>query len=533
MLINAKPAQVEQPLEGLNMLDKGQGLPQGKPFSQLFASMINQPGKQIANSDKMAEEQTIGTANDLPVSVIDVSALLEGKTIPASQVDNAEPSEAFASMRLDVANLDVPNIDKDSVNLPGLVNSNIDAASELSADNNLDIVVQSNTESVDMVVNDGEAPEQNNVLNLAGYQEVDSVDNPILSQSQEFGYSVSDASIDESANNVANVTMPSEATQETVDKSVDETTSPESIQANNLATDSLQKSAVASSSQNVTGMASNVSHAGATVTANQQVVNQQSGVQQPGSQTSSAAHWGASSSDGSQSSGFAQGGQSGSQSNGQQSAQPGTQPNAQPYIANAIQSSQFQEKRAQNIEQQMAVKATDELIVKADSKESLLAIDGLSGDKKTFLPPGMQSIPVPVRSPQWGQAFGQRVVYMANNKLQQAQITLNPEKLGPVQVKLHIDKDQQVHVSMNAQHLTTREAMENAIPRLREMLEQAGIDLASVDVGEQSNFANNSDGESGSENNANSSAMSADSDGVEQSLTKTTIMSDNIVDFYA
>ena len=36
MLINAKPAQVEQPLEGLNMLDKGQGLPQGKPFSTAF-----------------------------------------------------------------------------------------------------------------------------------------------------------------------------------------------------------------------------------------------------------------------------------------------------------------------------------------------------------------------------------------------------------------------------------------------------------------------------------------------------------------
>lgn len=160
----------------------------------------------------------------------------------------------------------------------------------------------------------------------------------------------------------------------------------------------------------------------------------------------------------------------------------------------------------------------------------------VASERRGLLPVGLQSIGLPVTHQKWGQALGQRVVYMANQQLQQAQITLNPEKLGPVQVRLQIDHDQKVNVVMTAQHSVTREAMETAMPRLREMLEQAGVDVASVDVNDQKQFA-----ESEKETSKNQQASSANSAGDEETdgaLTGddsgvTTYSTDNIVDYYA
>lgn len=156
---------------------------------------------------------------------------------------------------------------------------------------------------------------------------------------------------------------------------------------------------------------------------------------------------------------------------------------------------------------------------------------GLAFDKRAQLPLNLQSINTPVRHPQWGQALGQRVVVMANSQIQEAKITLNPEKLGPVQIKLHVDKDQMVHVSMHAQQGATREAMENAIPRLREMLEQAGISFGSLDVGDQAQFEQNQQ-----EQNASAGQLAINDFNDESSEEKTAILApktDNIVDYYA
>jgi len=217
------------------------------------------------------------------------------------------------------------------------------------------------------------------------------------------------------------------------------------------------------------------------------------------------------------------------QGQGSQSSPQGGQ--GQQAFAAQQQMMQVQEQRSKAVEQQMAVKTTEEL-AKLDSKETLLSGEFSLGDRRGQLPIGLQSIQQPVKHPQWGQALGQRVVFMATNQLQQAQITLNPEKLGPVQVKLHMDKDQQVHVTMTAQHSTTREAMESALPRLREMLEQSGVDLGSVDVSDDNQFAEN---ETQEEQSAHGSTEGAeqDSDTQENSAAVKVASTDNIVDYYA
>ncbi|PLA73902.1 hypothetical protein CYQ88_08680 [Hydrogenovibrio sp. SC-1] len=189
--------------------------------------------------------------------------------------------------------------------------------------------------------------------------------------------------------------------------------------------------------------------------------------------------------------------------------------------------------------QQEGVRSFNEALIteeaKAEKSEKLLGSLGVSLDGRAQLPSGMQTMSQPMRSPQWGQALGQRITYMANNKVQEAKITLNPEKLGTIQIKLNIDKDSQLHVSMTAQQGTTREAIENAMPRLREILDAAGIGLGSLDVRDERTFArdqNQDASQGGKDSGLNGSSTDAD----DEEMTETApieIATDNLVDYYA
>jgi len=92
-------------------------------------------------------------------------------------------------------------------------------------------------------------------------------------------------------------------------------------------------------------------------------------------------------------------------------------------------------------------------------------------------------IGTPVRDPAWGEQIGQRVMLMAANQLQTAEIRLTPAEMGPLRVQVSLD-DGATNVSFHAQHAVTREAIEQALPRLREMLAENGLSLGQADVGE-------------------------------------------------
>lgn len=89
---------------------------------------------------------------------------------------------------------------------------------------------------------------------------------------------------------------------------------------------------------------------------------------------------------------------------------------------------------------------------------------------------------VSMRHPQWAQDMGQKIGMMVNSKLNEVEIRLDPAELGSVQIRLRMDEDNKAHVSMTAVNGLTRDMLENALPRLREMLSQQGIDLGSADV---------------------------------------------------
>lgn len=108
--------------------------------------------------------------------------------------------------------------------------------------------------------------------------------------------------------------------------------------------------------------------------------------------------------------------------------------------------------------------------------------------------------------PGWDQAFGEKIQWMVNQRVQGAQIRLNPAQLGPMEVNIQVKNDQ-ASIQFNSAHVLVREALEAAIPRLRDMMESSGVELVDVDVSGQS-FAERQTG-SGQEPTADN-AFSAD-----------------------
>lgn len=104
-------------------------------------------------------------------------------------------------------------------------------------------------------------------------------------------------------------------------------------------------------------------------------------------------------------------------------------------------------------------------------------------------------IPARVGTQAWDNQVSQRVVYMIG-KEQAATLTLNPPDLGPVQIVLNVSNDQ-ASVAFSSNQLEVRQALENALPRLRDMMSESGIALgnATVDAGVADNRQAQQDGE--------------------------------------
>jgi len=70
---------------------------------------------------------------------------------------------------------------------------------------------------------------------------------------------------------------------------------------------------------------------------------------------------------------------------------------------------------------------------------------------------------------------------MAKGDHQVAQLKITPPNLGVIEVRLNINHDQ-ASVSFVSHHALVRDAIESAMPRLREMLAEQALDLVQTDV---------------------------------------------------
>lgn len=151
--------------------------------------------------------------------------------------------------------------------------------------------------------------------------------------------------------------------------------------------------------------------------------------------------------------------------------------------------------------------------------------------------PGSFTIDASVLDPAWQNAVNERMVWMAGRNLQSAELRLNPAELGPIQVQLSVD-EKAVSLSISAAHPLTREALESALPRLREMLSENGMDLAGANVSDGAVDARSSggfeaDGERAAESAELTDPASSGPDDLEARDTTTQSAPDSRVDLFA
>jgi flagellar hook-length control protein FliK len=88
----------------------------------------------------------------------------------------------------------------------------------------------------------------------------------------------------------------------------------------------------------------------------------------------------------------------------------------------------------------------------------------------------------PIRTPEWRDAVTERVAIFVRDRVQAAELHVNPPELGPVSVRIDVSGSE-ANIVFGVQHAETRNALTEALPRLAELLAANGIALAGAQVG--------------------------------------------------
>ena len=90
--------------------------------------------------------------------------------------------------------------------------------------------------------------------------------------------------------------------------------------------------------------------------------------------------------------------------------------------------------------------------------------------------------PLPVNQPAlFAERLNQHISFMIGDQVQSAQIAVTPADLGPVEVRVTMVGDE-AKIQLSATHAATREALNEALPRLRASFAEAGISLSQAGV---------------------------------------------------
>jgi hypothetical protein len=81
----------------------------------------------------------------------------------------------------------------------------------------------------------------------------------------------------------------------------------------------------------------------------------------------------------------------------------------------------------------------------------------------------------------WTRALAERVLWMAEHQVQKAQLRLNPPKLGSLEIHME-GRNNRTSVGFSAGHPFIREAIETALPQLREAIGEANLNLVNMNL---------------------------------------------------
>lgn len=94
-------------------------------------------------------------------------------------------------------------------------------------------------------------------------------------------------------------------------------------------------------------------------------------------------------------------------------------------------------------------------------------------------------------------AVKEKVMVMINQKLRQLEIRLDPPELGSMQVKINM-QNEQAAVNFVVQNPQAKDALEQHMGKLKDMLEQSGVDVGDANI-EQRDQKSNDEDQAGSE----------------------------------
>ena len=139
-----------------------------------------------------------------------------------------------------------------------------------------------------------------------------------------------------------------------------------------------------------------------------------------------------------------------------------------------------------------------------------------------------------VQGAEWSGKMTEQVLIMVKGGFQQAEIKLNPAHLGPLEVKLNVSDDK-ANISFVTSHAPVRDAIDSAMPRLRDMLEEQGLNLVDVDVSTQSEQQQANDDEQQAQGSSiDGNVSDVDADAVSQGVISSVEMEiDSGVNLYA
>jgi flagellar hook-length control protein FliK len=98
--------------------------------------------------------------------------------------------------------------------------------------------------------------------------------------------------------------------------------------------------------------------------------------------------------------------------------------------------------------------------------------------------PTETSLREPVGTLRWKDELGTHLTLMAVQGQQSGSLRLSPEHLGPMEIQITVTDDK-TNVQFGAQNADTRTALQDAMPRLREMFAAAGLQLGDAGVSGQ------------------------------------------------
>lgn len=129
----------------------------------------------------------------------------------------------------------------------------------------------------------------------------------------------------------------------------------------------------------------------------------------------------------------------------------------------------------------------------------------------------------------WGDAVGQKILWMAKQNITTAELRLDPPDLGPMQVRVSVQNDQ-AQITFTSQQTVVREALDQSAFRLREMLAEQGMTQVDVNVSGQGQQGSEN-GSTGAEGGSESALASGDDDSAEPSVVNTSVV--RLIDQYA